>query len=81
MENLINVLIYLEIKNESYCLRYPELLPDEYKNYFDCIKNEKILDIFSNKNKIENKFILITIFPFLKKEIIITKKNPIYDYY
>lgn len=41
----------------------------------------KTLDVFSKKNKMENIFILISIFPFIKEEIIITKKHPIYDFY
>jgi hypothetical protein len=38
-------------------------------------------NLFRNKNKIENIFILISIFPFFKKEIILTKKNPLYNLY
>ena len=45
-----------------------------YKNNFILINK----NLFKKHTKIENIFILITIFPFLKKEIIITKKNPIY---
>ena len=41
----------------------------------------KTLDVFSKKNKMENIFILISIFPFIKEEIIITKKHTIYDFY
>jgi len=45
------------------------------------LKHVKTLDIFSEKNKIKNIFILISIFLFIKVEIIITKKHPIYDFY
>ena len=37
-------------------------------------------NIFRGKNQIEIIFILISIFPFLKNEIIITKKNPAYEF-
>ena len=62
-------------------LNYPKFYIDEYKNIFDSLNKRNTLDIFVNKTKIENIFILIVIFPFLKEEhkIIFTKKNPIYD--
>ena len=62
-------------------LDYPKFYIDEYKNIFDLLNKRNTLDLFSNKNKIENIFILITIFPFIKNEITLTKKNPIYDLY
>lgn len=62
-------------------LDYPKFYIDEYKNIFDLLNKRSTLDLFSNKNKIENIFILITIFPFIKNEITLTKKNPIYDLY
>ena len=45
------------------------------------LNHVKTLDVFNKKNKIENIFILISIFPFIKEAIIITKKHPIYDFY
>ena len=61
-------------------IEYPEYIIDQYKIYFDIINMENSFDFFNKNNKIKNVLILITIFPFLKKEIIITKKNPSYGF-
>ena len=78
---MINILFYIKVNNESCCLNFPELIIEEYKNIFELLNHVKTLDVFNKKNKIENIFILISIFPFIKEAIIITKKHPIYDFY
>lgn len=77
------IVIYISITKFKYEIisEYPQFLLDEYKNIFDLINKKKMYNLFRNKNKIENIFILISIFPFFKKEIILTKKNPLYNLY
>lgn len=77
------IIIYISITKFKYEIisEYPKFLLDEYKNIFDLINKKKMYDLFRNKNQIENIFILISIFPFLKKEIILTKKNTLYNLY
>ena len=65
--------------NNELALDYPELLIDIYKTYFSLLNKKHTFDLFRKQNKIENIFILIIIFPFLKNKIIITKKNSIYN--
>jgi hypothetical protein len=62
-------------------LRYTKLIINRYKIFFDLINQRKTLDIFKKINKIENIFILISIIPFLKKEIFVTKNNPIFGFF
>ena len=62
-------------------LDYPKFYIDEYKNIFDSLNKRNTFDLFSNKNKIENIFILLVVFPFIKNEIALTKRNPLYDLY
>ena len=79
---MLITIIYISIKtktNYEAILDYPKFIIGEYKKIFDFLNKKKTLDLFRKKSKIENIFILISIFPFLKKEIIITKKNPIYE--
>jgi len=71
-------IIHLRNKYEI-ILDYPKFILDEYKIIFNLLNKNNNFDLFNNKTKIENIFILIMIFPFLKKEIIITKKNAIYE--
>ena len=68
---------FKEKNNYKNILVYPELQIEEYKNYFDLLNYKNTFDWFKKKNKIENIFILISVLPFLKNEIIITKKNEI----
>lgn len=78
---ILIIIIYISIKTKSNyeaILDYPIFIIDEYKKIFDFINKKKTFDLYRKKNKIETIFILISIFPFLKKEIIITKKNAIY---
>ena len=67
--------------NHYFILDYPEVSIDLYKNIFDLLNKKNTLDILRKETKIENIFVLITIFPFLKKKIILTKKNSIYKLY
>ena len=79
---ILIIIIYISIKTKSNyeaILDYPIFIIDEFKKIFDFINKKKTFDLYRKKNKIETIFILISIFPFLKKEIIITKKNPIYE--
>ena len=59
---------------------YPTFILDDLKNIFDLLNKKNNFDIFKQKTKIENIFIFIIIFPFLKKEkeIIISKRNSLY---
>ena len=75
---ILYISIGIKLKYEI-ILDYPKFILDEYKNIFDTLNKRNNFDLFRKKNKIENIFILIIIFPFLKKEILITKKNPIYE--
>jgi len=59
-------------------LEYPKLLIDEYKEIFDFINSKNSLEILAEKTKIEKIFIFIAIFPFLKKNLIISKSNHIF---
>lgn len=61
-------------------LLYPYLIIDDFKNYFDLINNKHTFDLFRTQKKIKNIFILISIFPFIQKEIFITKKNNIFGF-
>ena len=63
-----------------FILDYPNFILEEYKNIFDLLNKRNNFNLFIKKTKIENIFILIIIFPFLKKEkeIIITKRNSIF---
>ena len=70
-------IIHLRNKYEI-IVDYPKFIIEEYKNIFDLLNKNNNFDLFNNKTRIENIFILIMVFPFLKKEIIITKKNAIY---
>ena len=73
---LIILYLFNEIhKKRKKILLYPYLIIDDFKNYFDLINNHHTLDLFITRKKIENIFILITIFPFIQKEILITKKH------
>ena len=74
------IFTFLPISIKKNELDYPMFIIDEYKNYFDLIDTKKAFALFRNKNKIENIFILIIIFPFLKEEILITKRNPFYPF-
>lgn len=67
--------------NHYFILDYPEVSIDLYKNIFDLLNKKNTLDILRKETKIENIFVLITIFPFLRKKIILTKKNSIYKLY
>ena len=67
--------------NHYFILDYPEVSIDIYKNIFDLLNKKNTLDILRKETKIENIFVLITIFPFLRKKIILTKKNSIYKLY
>lgn len=60
-------------------LDYPIFQINEYKKAFDLLNKKNTFDIFRRNNNVENIFILISIFPFLKREIILTKKNKIYN--
>lgn len=66
-----------EIKHEN-ALEYSFITLDCYKDYFDSLNMNNRLDLFTNLTYIENIFILIIIVPFIKKEIIITRKSKIY---
>ena len=78
---IVNFFILLfDLRNKSY-LDYPKFTNDIYKKIFDLLNKKNNFDIFNKCNKIDNIFILITIFPFLKKKIILTEKNPIYELY
>lgn len=80
---LIIIIIFklMNVKsNYDLILEYPDFQIDEFKIIFDLINSRHTLDIFWRKAKIENIFILISIFPFLKNEIKITKRNPIYEF-
>lgn len=75
------LVIFFTLKANNYykeTLDYPELQTDEFKNYFDLLNIRNNFNVFRKKKMIENIFILISIFPFLQKEINITKKNIIY---
>ena len=80
---IIILLIYLsfKIRYNFDVLEYPSLLLNTFKDIFDKINIMNNLDYFYEKTKIENIFILISIFPFLKTEIRITKKNPLFHLY
>ena len=83
---ILFIFLYFPIKikinlNYEIILDYPQLFLEEYKNVFDLLNKKNNLNLFRKKNKIENIFILIIIFPFIKKEIIITKRNPIFKLY
>jgi len=66
--------------NRKKILLYPYLIIDNFKTYFDLINNNHTLDLFRTQKKIKNIFILISIFPFIQKEIFITKKNYIFGF-
>ena len=73
------ILILIKAKNNfKDILVYPKFQIDEYKTIFDLLNIKNTLDLFRKKNIIENIFILISIFPFIKNEIVLTKKNHIY---
>ena len=75
------IIIFSIIKsndNTYNILEYPKLLIDEYKEVFDFINSKNSLEILFEKTKIENIFIFITIFPFLQKDLIISKTNQIF---
>jgi hypothetical protein len=81
---MLITIIYISIKtktNYEAILDYPKFIIGEYKKIFDFLNKKKTLDLFRKKSKIENIFILISIFPFFKKEIILTKKNTLYNLY
>ncbi len=79
--NFIIILFFIKGKfMKEKIIEYPIFQIDEYKKIFDSINNNDVNSIFRKKNKIENIFILISIFPFLKKEITIRRKNPIYNF-
>lgn len=74
---LLILILYISIEfkiNYKNIVYYPKFKLDEYKNIFFYLNK----NLYENQTKIENIFILIIIFPFLKNEIIITKKNPLY---
>lgn len=68
------------LKRRKQILLYPYLIIDDFKNYFDLINNKHTLDLFRTQKKIKNIFILISIFPFIQKEIFITKKHYIFGF-
>ena len=72
------IFIQLELEDEKKI--YPTFILDDLKNIFDLLNKKNNFDIFKQKTKIENIFIFIIIFPFLKKEkeIIISKRNSLY---
>ena len=75
------IFIQLELEDEKkIILDYPTFILDDLKNIFDLLNKKNNFDIFKQKTKIENIFIFIIIFPFLKKEkeIIISKRNSLY---
>ena len=79
---LILIIILSFITRYNYnALEYPPFLIKEYKDIFDKINSRYNLEYFNKKTKIENIFILISIFPFLRKKFIITKQNPLFYLY
>ena len=79
--NALFLLFYFIIIKHYYkdIVEYPKFIIEEYYNLFVLLNANNNFNIFQGKNQIEIIFILISIFPFLKKEIIITKKNPAYE--
>lgn len=71
------IISILKSNDHSYViLEYPKLLIDEYKEVFDFINSKNSLEIIVEKTKIEKIFIFITIFPFLQKNLMISRTNP-----
>lgn len=76
--------IYFSLKSkyiDKTVLNYPPFLIQLYKKYFDSLNQKNSFDLFKKENKIENIFILIAAFPFIKKEIILSCKSRIYESY
>lgn len=63
--------------NSKIILEYPKFILNEYRNIFDLLKKKNFY-LLNKETNIESIFILIIVFPFLKNEIIITKRNSIY---
>ena len=78
---ILIIILSFKFRNNSDVLEYPTLLLNSFKDIFDKINIKNNLDYFYEKTKIENIFILLSIFPFLKKEIRITKQNPLFHLY
>ena len=66
-------------ENHEKILDYPKFSINIYDNIFNLLNEHKTLNIFRREKKIDNIFILIIIFPFLKKEVKLTEINPIYN--
>lgn len=67
--------------NKKIIIQYPKFIIDEFKSIFDLLNSGKSLNLFSKKTKIENIFILISIVPFLRQDLIIRERYPIYNLY